>query len=407
MRKVNFPHAAILLAMLTFATSAWAQDRNAFRNQSRQTAAQMRALGEPMDRCSFGGLIQQRRVIEVYGDSPLRVGDTFESFNGTDVSSLSDEQIIALARRVGPDAQISIIVDRAGEAMPLDVRCSNARIVLEPLLAALDQAARGRFEDCIEALAASDDSHSLTLKLGCASLTRRPEEAGVGDIAYRLAVRSVEIARAIPERRVATITQLRASEAAITSARGAPAFRELVDATRRWPGSENAWDRSEPDWAAFRRTAEVALRQRLIDPESARIEWPNGFLVGSWTPPFSASIEGYWTCGRINARNRMGGYTGSTSFVAVLSPEGQIRYVALGEARDFDFISMQCANSVRLLPPAPPALASASAPAQGAVASPPSIADELERLVRLRDSGALTATEFDAAKDRLLHPSPQ
>lgn len=145
----------------------------------------------------------------------------------------------------------------------------------------------------------------------------------------------------------------------------------------------------------------------MIDPESARIEWPNGFLVGSWTPPFSASIEGYWTCGRINARNRMGGYTGSTSFVAVLSPEGQIRYVALGEARDFDFISMQCANSVRLLPPAPPALASASAPAQGAVASPPSIADELERLVRLRDSGALTATEFDAAKDRLLHPSPQ
>jgi len=41
-------------------------------------------------------------------------------------------------------------------------------------------------------------------------------------------------------------------------------------------------------------------------------------------------------------------------------------------------------------PPAPAAL------------PPPSVADELEKLVRLRDSGALTADEFDRQKRRLL-----
>lgn len=33
------------------------------------------------------------------------------------------------------------------------------------------------------------------------------------------------------------------------------------------------------------------------------------------------------------------------------------------------------------------------------------IADQLERLVRLRDSGAITASEFDAAKKKVLHPN--
>lgn len=359
-----------------------------------------------MDRCAFGGVIQQKMVIEVFGASPLRLGDRFTHFNGADVSAMSDEQVVALARHIGPDAQIPITVERGGETVTLDVQCSNARAYMEPLLTALDQAGRGRFSDCVETLAASDDSHSLAMRLQCASLTRRPEEAGAGNIAYRLAARGIEMAHAIPDRRSAVITQLRSSEAMITATRGSAAFRELVNATRRWPGDESAWDRSEPDWRAFRRNAEAALRQRLIDPESARFEWPNGFTLGSWTPFLGSPIEGYWTCGLINARNRMGGYTGSTAFVAVLSPDGHVRHVDLGEARDFDMLSAQCANSVRLLPPAPPALTSPT-PATQQAGTSPSIADELERLVRLRDSSALTQAEFDAAKDRLLGTTPE
>lgn len=392
---------ALVMAALAIANSAWSQDRNAFRDQARQTAAQMRSVGEPADRCAFGGVVQQRQVIEVFGTSALRLGDRFLRFNGADVSAVPDEQIVALARSIAPGAQIQIAVERAGQIAELSVTCSNARSYMQPLLTALDHAARGRFRECADSLAVSDDSTSLTLRLQCASLTRRPEELGAGDIAYRLAARGIAMAHAIPERRSLAITLLRSSEAMINGSRGAAAFRELVDATRQWPGDENAWDQSEPDWGAFRRNAEVALRQRLIDPDSARFEWPNGFTLGSWTPFLGAAIDGYWTCGLINARNRMGGYTGSTAFVAVLDPNGQVRHVDLGQSREYDVLTTQCNNSVRLLPPAPSSLSEAGRSSQSET-SPQSIAGELERLVRLRDSGALTEAEFGAAKDRLL-----
>lgn len=182
--------------------------------------------------------------------------------------------------------------------------------------------------------------------------------------------------------------------------RGGSAFQELVSLTRQWPGDEHAFERSEPDWTLFRRNAEAALIGRLIDPDSARIEWPNGFTLGTWRPLLARRIEGYWTCGLINARNRMGGYTGATSFVVVLSAEGQVLYSEVGTGRDYDLLSSQCARSANLLPPPPRAWA--NAPAAQTSSAPASLADELERLVRLRDSGALSPAEFEAAKARLL-----
>ena len=100
-----------------------------------------------------------------------------------------------------------------------------------------------------------------------------------------------------------------ASEALITQSVGAAKFQELVALTKQWSGDEEAFARSTSDWTRFRARAEAALRARLIDPDSAKIEWPYGFLYGTWKPPFSKRIEGYWTCGLINARNRMGAYT--------------------------------------------------------------------------------------------------
>ena len=44
----------------------------------------------------------------------------------------------------------------------------------------------------------------------------------------------------------------------------------------------------------------------------------------------------------------------------------------------------------------------AALPADGTATADTSVADELERLVRLRDAGALTAEEFEGAKRRLL-----
>lgn len=86
--------------------------------------------------------------------------------------------------------------------------------------------------------------------------------------------------------------------------------------------------------------------------------------------------------------------------VAVVSPAGAVRYVEIGTGRDLDLLSGQCANSVRLLPPAPHEFNSDSS----AAGSSPrlSLADELRKLSELRESDALTEAEFQAAKQRLL-----
>lgn len=284
--------AAATIFLLT--PSAFAQDRGDSRNQARQSAQQMRALGEPMDRCSAGAGIDDGFVIDVFGPTPLQVGDRIVALNGADMSSASDEQLVAALRRTAPDAQVQAVVRRGAEVVSVEIPCANSRAQIEPYLTALDHAARGRFGDCVEALNASGltDYFTLALKLQCASFASRPERYDVGGITYQLLVKAVQAAHAVPGRRAATIAQLRASEGAISSARGAGTFRDLVNRTRAWPGDERAWDRSEPDWALFRRNGEAALRQRLIDPESARIQWTHGFLLGSWGPPFASRIEG-------------------------------------------------------------------------------------------------------------------
>jgi hypothetical protein len=392
MKRSLFSAAFVALcAVVVCGTPAFAQDRAQFRDQARHNAEQLRSAGEPMDRCSLGGIIQERTVVDVFGVTSLLVGDQVLNVNGVDVSSSNDDQIIALLRGLSPTAQVPVIVRRGAENANLQVSCTNARTYMQPLLAALDFIGRGRFDDCVQTLngTESGDAETMALKLQCALFTSHPERLGTGELTYQIALKLVQAARVLPTRRTIVIQQLRAWDAA---------FRELVDATRHWPGGEDAWDRSEPDWRLFRRNAEIALKRGLIDPDSARIEWPHGFLFGSWGPLFQPRVEGYWTCGLINARNRMGGYVGATAFVVVVGPEGEVRYSEVGSGRDVDLLTAQCSNSARLLPPPPAILADTATSANGSG----SIADELARLTQLRDSGTLTQAEFEAAKARVL-----
>ncbi|PLK27733.1 hypothetical protein C0V78_01555 [Novosphingobium sp. TH158] len=69
----------------------------------------------------------------------------------------------------------------------------------------------------------------------------------------------------------------------------------------------------------------------------------------------------------------------------------------MGQSRDFDLISAQCSQAVKLLPP--PQF-DTSKPIQTTQGS--SLADELRKLVELRESGALSEEEFQQAKRRLL-----
>jgi hypothetical protein len=76
------------------------------------------------------------------------------------------------------------------------------------------------------------------------------------------------------------------------------------------------------DSGALRQLGEAAIRDHLLDPYSAVIEWsPEGFIQ------VTGITQGKWIfkrplvtgpallgCGMVNAKNRMGGYTGRQAF---------------------------------------------------------------------------------------------
>lgn len=399
--------AVIVSSALALPPVAHAQDKDAFRNQVKASIAQLQGQGEPRDRCSMGAFVGEGGLVtRTFSGSALKPGDHLISINRVDVSGKRAEDIITELRRTGPTAVIPVSVERGGQPTDVDVSCSNARPATEALISGLNLAAGGKFDECVSVFGQRDDlgTYGATIKVQCASLSRNPGRYNIAQFTLEAMQSLVEDARWAPSMRSDVIRRLRASEGLITQGLGIARFQELVSVTRSWPGGEHMFEASAPDWALFRRNSEASLRARLIDPDSARIEWPYGFTYGTWKPILSKRVEGYWTCGSINARNRMGGYTGSTSFVVVLDSNGFVQFVDMGEAREFDFVTSQCNGSVKFLPPPQRELAGAAVPqpAQGT-----SIADELRKLVDLKNSGALSEAEFQAAKQQLLGTSGQ
>ena len=398
-------HRKALGALLSFVVvglgPASAQDKSEFREQAKATEAQFRRLGEPKDRCSLEAFVADGAIISrAVGSSALKAGDRLLSVKGVNVAGKSSEDVLSILRSTGPVDVIAIAVERDGQQLSLDLTCTNSRPSSETLLQALVQASKGKFEECASTLTDRPElgTPGMLLQTQCASFSRKLQSQAV-TLTSRTMQMLVEDARWVPAGRIETVRRLRAVESTITRQLGQRQFEQLVEMTRSWPGGETLYDDSEPDWGRFRTNAEAAVIARLLDPESARIEWPYGFLLGSWQPFLSKRIEGYWTCGLVNARNRMGGYTGSSYFVVVLDPEAAVRYVELGESKDFDFLTSQCKGSVDLLPrpPAELLVREASAPASSS-----SLADELKKLADLRASGAINEEEFQAAKKRLL-----
>jgi hypothetical protein len=154
------------------------------------------------------------------------------------------------------------------------------------------------------------------------------------------------------------------------------------------------------DIALFRRNAEAAIKSGLIDPASAQIEWPYGFTQGTWKPFLRKRVSGYLTCGRVNAKNRMGGYVGSTAFVVVLDASGNVLFKDIGDGSAYDLVEGSCQKSVGGFPPPQPELLDRPPAATGTS----SLADQLAKLSELKASGALTPEEFEAAKKKLLAP---
>jgi len=399
---------ASLLSLLPALTQA--QDKSQVRDQARAIEAQMRALGEPRDRCSLGANIHNGPVvIRTNTATVLKPGDRLIAINQVNVANTSPEDVIAQLREIAPAAHIPVTVVRDGQLSDLEVACINARQTTEPMMIAIGFAARGKFDDCVRSISEMTDvdTRAVMIKAQCAAVSRNAKKYDVPGLLAQAMSMAVDDARYSPSMRAEVVNQLRNAQGTITAGLGAARFEAIVAKTKSWPGGENLFEESGPDWALFRRNAEAALRARLIDPESARIDWTHGFLLGSWKPFMSKRIDGYWTCGLVNARNRMGGYTGSTAFVVVLDPGGYVQYTEIGESKDFDFLSASCNNSVKLLPSPPAELLTTAAPQATPVAAPVSVADELKKLAELKNSGALSDAEFQAAKQRLLGTSTQ
>ena len=144
--------------------------------------------------------------------------------------------------------------------------------------------------------------------------------------------------------------------------------------------------------------SEAAIKEQLKDPDSALFEWSGGFAFVGYKPTlFSKVRTGFGACGFVNARNSFGGYVGKQRFLVVFaSIDGVLVHSSIGTGQALDLTEVACSKGS--FPPLPQAIDTV----QAQLPKPLSVAAELETLVRLRDTGALSASEFELAKAKLL-----
>lgn len=156
------------------------------------------------------------------------------------------------------------------------------------------------------------------------------------------------------------------------------------------------------EWRDRRQLVETAIRAVLVDPASAEFEWPYGFAEGRWGNAFSKKIEGYLICGLVNARNRMGGYSGKSMFYAVVNYHNVVHDITMDDAKG-GLASFSCNRLKSNLPePQPRMLEGSQLAGSRSSSSNLSTADELLKLAQLKEQGLLTQAEFDSQKTALL-----
>jgi hypothetical protein len=141
------------------------------------------------------------------------------------------------------------------------------------------------------------------------------------------------------------------------------------------------------------------LANSLSDPQSARFSLPFGFTPQPVTwKVWGVDTYGYFTCGAVNARNRMGGYVGETVFLAHIDVNGRVSTTL--DSSKTPYLGRIC--SAGGLPPINPATVPAVF-GQPQTASSSTLSKELADLAELHRKGALSDAEFAAAKARLLN----
>lgn len=94
------------------------------------------------------------------------------------------------------------------------------------------------------------------------------------------------------------------------------------------------------------RIGEQAIRQRMLDPEAAKIEWPYLFTSGTLSSMFGKPTAGFWTCGLINGKNRYGGYSGQTWFLIMIN-DGVVNSLDIGTPGEISSATASCPDLLK------------------------------------------------------------
>lgn len=396
----NLLISSIFLSAVAIPTAAIAGPKNDLKDASKLAAEQIRSLGEPMDRCSFDAALTPDNIVaEKFNSSRFELGDKITTLNGTDFSGKDRDALVSYLRTQGPDQTIDISVIRNGVPVNVAEICINSRPKMEKMLTALDFAGKRKFDDCYDTLSNQSNLNpaGLGLKLQCATVQKKPERYDLNQLSYDVLEGQIKHARYNEPVRAAVMQALIASSASLQAGVGKEKTDKLIADAKNWPGGENMWQDMQPNFGDFRLKAENQIKKKLIDPASASIEWPYEFTYGTWKPFLGSRMEGYWSCGVVNAKNRMGGFTGRTYFVAVVGSDGAVKHTGIGTNDDIDIVSAQCEGAI---PQMTPRVADQKTVGDGETAK--SLTEELSALVQLHSTGALTDEEFQAAKAKLL-----
>lgn len=124
-------------------------------------------------------------------------------------------------------------------------------------------------------------------------------------------------------------------------------FALSVPLNGAWAADRPAPDVGEtPAWERFKQIGIASLRSSLIDPDSAKVEWPYVAIGGSLKAPFGKRRTGFFTCGLVNAKNRMGGYTGTTFFLIMIR-NGALVSLDIGGIDQIDTATVSCSDFVK------------------------------------------------------------
>ncbi|WP_205664896.1 SHOCT domain-containing protein [Tsuneonella suprasediminis] len=393
--------AAISSSILCMSTAAIAGPDEDMRDAARAEASKLRAEGWPKERCYAGVSLFNNVVTE--GNGTILAGDELLYIGDTSVEKATTDEIAKTLSSTPPNGTITVQVRRNGQVQNATQKCGNLADYQRPYLEALDFAANKKWYECIDALASRpDDPFYLNLRVRCARVSRKAAEYPIQqwmDKGYR---RSIAMGVYMPDSWFGIATSLLKGRYDVSPS----VYDSLVDQVKGWDDGKT-WASVQPDYTAMRRAAEKGVKLRLIDPQSAIIDMPYDFIYGSWSPAFTGTrFEGFMTCGTVNAKNRMGGYTGSTFFISVIDEAGFEKYTDMDSSaskyiRPVDNACSQLVKKLKYFDEQ----SEATVDAPSSNAGKPSMAQELEKLAALRASGALSDEEYAAAKARVLSGS--